>query len=295
MKASFKYIIIWLLINSFAWMGVGILAYFVSGLTGHPIGGMEAMFNNAWIIAVALLVTDLIVVYVFWKRKYTNMKFNYGYNFGEQFTTKKLLLWAAVSGVGLLVFDLMASLYLPIPEDLGINDILTKMMTNPIGLLGACLLGPLAEEMIFRGAIERRLLEKNWDPWFAIVISALLFAVAHMNFAQGFTALVIGIFMGWVYYRTRSIWPTVIIHVVNNTLACLFSLMAPESMCDETFTLPLSIGIPVTVIGIILIYLAAKKIGWLTEDRTPIPAPVTEVLPPPQPDEYFSDSMPPES
>lgn len=295
MKASFKYIIIWLLINSFAWMGVGILAYFVSGLTGHPIGGMEAMFNNAWIIAVALLVTDLIVVYVFWKRKYTKMKFNYGYNFGEQFTTKKLLLWAAVSGVGLLVFDLMASLYLPIPEDLGINDILTKMMTNPIGLLGACLLGPLAEEMIFRGAIERRLLEKNWNPWFAIVISALLFAVAHMNFAQGFTALVIGIFMGWVYYRTRSIWPTVIIHVVNNTLACLFSLMAPESMCDETFTLPLSIGIPVTVIGIILIYLAAKKIGWLTEDRTPIPAPVTEVLPPPLPDEYFSDSMPPES
>ena len=294
MKAAIKYLIIWILINVIAWMAVIWIGYLISALIGHPLKGTEIL-ENFWIISIALLLTDLLVIYVFWKRKYANFKFNYGYTYGETFSTKQLFLWAAVSAIGLLIFDIMASIYLPIPEDLELSNILMKLMTNPIGLLGACLIGPLAEEVIFRGAIERRLLEKDWNPWFAIVISAALFAFTHLNLAQGVTAFVIGIFMGWVYYRTRSIWVTALIHMVNNTVACIISFMAPESMNDEALTLPLSIGIPALIVSIILIYIAAKKIGWLTKDRTPIPAPVTEVLPPPLPAEVIGDPMPPEA
>lgn len=294
MKAAIKYLIIWILINVIAWMAVIWIGYLGGALIGHPLKGTEIL-DNSWIISIALLLTDLLVIYVFWKRKYANFKFNYGYTYGESFSTKQLFIWAAVSAIGLLIFDIMASIYLPIPEDLEVSNMLMKLMTNPIGLLGACLIGPLAEEVIFRGAIERRLLEKNWNPWFAIVISAALFAVSHLNLAQGVTAFVIGIFMGWVYYRTRSIWVTALIHMVNNTVACLISLMAPESMSDEAFTLPLSIGIPLTIVSIVIIYATAKKIGWLTKDRTPIPAPVTEVLPPPLPTEVIGEPMPPEA
>ena len=293
MKAAIKYFIIWILINVIAWMAVIWIGYLGGALIGHPLKGTEIL-ENSWIISIALLLTDLLVIYVFWKRKYANFKFNYGYTYGESFSTKQLFLWAAVSAIGLLIFDVMASIYLPIPEDLEVSNMLAKLMTNPIGLLGACLIGPLAEEVIFRGAIERRLLEKNWNPWFAIVISAALFAVTHLNFAQGVTAFVIGIFMGWVYYRTRSIWVTALIHMVNNTVACIISLMAPESMNDEAFTLPLTIGIPLTIVSIVIIYITAKKIGWLTKDRTPIPAPIAEVLPPPLPTEVIGDAMPPE-
>ena len=294
MKAAIKYLIIWILINFFAWTAVIGIGYMIGAFIGHPLKGTEIL-ENSWILSSALLLTNLLVIFVFWKRKYTNFKFNYGYTYGETFSTKQLFLWAAVSAIGLLIFDVMASIYLPIPEDLDISNMLLKLMTNPIGLVGACLIGPLSEEVIFRGAIERRLLEKNWNPWFAIVISAALFAVSHLNFAQGLTAFVIGIFMGWVYYRTRSIWVTALIHMVNNTVACLISLMGPESMIDEAFTLPLSIGIPALIVSIILIYITAKKIGWLTKDRTPIPAPVTEVLPPPLPAEVIGEPMPPEA
>ena len=294
MKAAIKYLIIWILINVIAWTAVIWIGYMIGALIGHPLKGTEIL-ENSWILSIALLLTDLLVIYVFWKRKYTNFKFNYGYTYSETFSTKQLFLWAAVSAIGLLIFDVMASIYLPIPEDLDISNMLLKLMTNPIGLVGLCLIGPLSEEVIFRGAIERRLLEKNWNPWFAIVISAALFAVLHLNFAQGFTAFIIGIFMGWVYYRTRSIWVTALIHMVNNTVACIISFMAPESMNDEALTLPLSIGIPALIVSIILIYIAAKKIGWLTKDRTPIPAPVTEVLPPPLPAEVIGDPMPPEA
>ena len=294
MKAAIKYLIIWILINVIAWTAVIWVGYMIGALIGHPLKGTEIL-ENSWILSIALLVTDLLVIYVFWRRKYANFKFNYGYTYGETFSTKQLFLWAAVSAIGLLIFDVIANFYLPIPDDLEISNMLAQLMTNPLGLLGICLIGPLAEEVFFRGAIERRLLEKNWNPWFAIVISAALFAVSHLNFAQGFTAFIIGIFMGWVYYRTRSIWVTALIHMVNNTVACIISFMAPESMNDEAFTLPLSIGIPALIVSIILIYIAAKKIGWLTKDRTPIPAPVTEVLPPPLPAEVIGEPMSPEA
>ena len=295
MKAAFKYLIIFLIINVFAGLVTLLLGYLVCAIVGHPFPVLEEMLDHPWYTAVSLALCDLVVLYVFWKRKYTNFSFNYGYTFGENFSEKKLYLWAAVAAFGLLIFDLMAGFYLPIPDDPEIMETLMQMMKNPIGILSVCLIGPIAEEVILRGAVERRLLQKHWNPWYAIVISALLFAIIHFNFAQGFTATVIGIFMGWVYYRTRSIWPTVLIHVVNNTAATLLAFAAPEAMYEENFFLPLTIGIPLIVVSIIIIYLAAKKIGWLTNDRTPIPAPVSEVLPPPLPVEAITEAMPPEA
>ncbi len=263
-----------------------LLGYLVCAIIGHPFPGLEEMLGHPWYTAVSLLLCDLAVLLVFWMRKYTNFKFNFGYTYGENFSAKKLYLWAAVAAVGLLIFDLMAGFYLPIPEDPEIMETIGQMMTNPIGLLSICLVGPLAEEVILRGAVERRLLQKHWNPWFAIVISALLFAVIHLNWAQGFTATVIGIFMGWVYYRTRSIWPTVFIHVVNNTTATIVAWATPETMADESYAPPLSAGIPLIILGLIIIFVAAKYIAKLTADRTPIPVPTTEVLPPPLPAEY---------
>ena len=286
MKAAFKYLIIWLLINIFATFLVIIAGFTACAVMGHPLPGYEAIMEHPWITALILFVDDLLVIFVFWKRKYTRFGINYGYTFGEAFSSRSLYLWTVVAAIGLLIFNVAVEFYLPLPDESDVMETLMQMMKNPIGILSICLIGPLAEEVIFRGAIERRLLEKNWNPWFAIVISALFFAVAHFNFAQGFTATIIGIFMGWVYYRTRSIWPTVVIHVVNNTTATIVALASPETMADESFVPPLSAGIPLIVLGVLIIVVAARYIAKLTAERTPIPVPVAEVMPPPLPPKY---------
>ena len=288
MKAAFKYFIIWLLLTIATSVLVYIIGSIVLSSTGHSVQGMEDLIDNAWIMSIALMAADIVLLLVFWKRRYTRFGFNYGYTYGEGFSTKKLFLWCGVGAIGCLIFNVMAEFYLPIPEDLDIFDSLMQMMTNPIGLISICLIGPWAEEVLFRGAIERRLLEKNWNPWFAIVISAIFFAVAHFNYSQGFTAIIIGIFMGWIYYRTRSIWPTVFIHALNNTTATVIALMSPEPMNAEAYTPPMTIGLPLLVVGIILIAVTVIYIDKLTKDRTPIPAPVNEVLPPPLPAEAIA-------
>lgn len=285
MKAAFKYLIIWFVITIAASVLVYLIGSIILTSTGHPVNNITDLADNVWITAIGLLLADLILLLVFWKRRYTRFGKDFGFTFGEAFSSKKLYLSCIVGAIGCLLFDLMAEFYLPIPENPELLETLMQMMTNPIGLISVCLIGPLTEEVIFRGAIERRLLERYKNPWIAIVVSALFFAVAHFNFAQAFTAIIIGIFMGWIYYRTRSIWPTVLIHVVNNTAASVLALVAPETMQAEDYAPSLDVGIILILIGIMLIYLTVKFIAHLTKDRTPIPVPVNEVLPPPLPPE----------
>jgi membrane protease YdiL (CAAX protease family) len=90
------------------------------------------------------------------------------------------------------------------------------------------LLAPLAEELVFRGAVLRALLRWKSNPWVGIVISALLFALIHMNPAQMPHAFLVGLLLGWMYYRTDSIVPGVVFHWVNNTVAYVLYNVYPN-------------------------------------------------------------------
>ena len=102
------------------------------------------------------------------------------------------------------------------------------IMKDRWGYFVVGLLAPLAEEMVFRGAILRSLLRWKQNPWVGIAISALLFAVIHMNPAQMPHAFLIGLLLGWMYWRTDSIVPGVVYHWVNNTVAYILYNIYPD-------------------------------------------------------------------
>ena len=109
------------------------------------------------------------------------------------------------------------------------------MMHNDFGFIAIGVLVPIAEEMVFRGAILRRLLDafdKRWH-WAAIVITAALFGIVHLNMAQGINAFVMGLLLGWMYMRTRSIVPGIIFHFANNTMAFFLYRLFPNA-ADKT-------------------------------------------------------------
>ena len=108
------------------------------------------------------------------------------------------------------------------------------IMKDRWGYLVVGLLAPLAEEMVFRGAILRSLLRWKTNPWVGIIISAILFAVIHMNPAQMPHAFLIGLLLGWMYYRTDSIVPGVVYHWINNTVAYVLYNLYPKP--DLTLT-----------------------------------------------------------
>ena len=107
--------------------------------------------------------------------------------------------------------------------------------SRPVDMfISVSILAPLCEELLCRGIICRGMLSR-YKPWVAIVVSALIFAILHGNLQQGFAALGLGIFMGWVYYKTHSLWSTIAIHFVNNTLSQVIMYLFPYLPIDATY------------------------------------------------------------
>ena len=137
--------------------------------------------------------------------------------------------WAVVLAVGAIIpigfIDDMLGVELS--DDL--MEIFGGLMSSDLGLLSIAFVTPVAEEMVFRGAILRRLNEALGHRlrWVSIATTALLFAAAHGNMAQGVSAFIMGLVLGWVYIRTRSILPGIIIHWANNTIAVLLAILLP--------------------------------------------------------------------
>lgn len=126
--------------------------------------------------------------------------------------------------------DLLNSMMPPMPEWL--EDALTSMVEGKlwVNLLCVSVFAPLFEEWLCRGMILRGLLnsrkstgERVTSPAWAIVISALFFALIHANPWQAVPAFIIGCLFGYIYYKTGSLRLTMLMHCVNNTFAVLCS------------------------------------------------------------------------
>ena len=105
---------------------------------------------------------------------------------------------------------------------------MTDIINNDYGYFTICIFAPLVEEVVMRGAVLRTLLNSMKNRWGAIAISALLFALIHMNPAQMPYAFIAGLFLGWIYSRTGSVLPGIVYHWVNNTIVFVVVRMMPQ-------------------------------------------------------------------
>ncbi len=81
---------------------------------------------------------------------------------------------------------------------------------------------PFIEEIMFRGLITNELDRIMSYKW-VLFIQALLFALYHMNLAQGIYTFILAIFMGLTLHWTNSIWAPMILHIVNNLSSALMT------------------------------------------------------------------------
>ena len=114
------------------------------------------------------------------------------------------------------------------------TEIMKQMTGGPVwaSFLVVAIFAPIFEEWLCRGMVLRGLLTKMKPVW-AIVISALFFAVIHANPWQALNAFLIGLVMGYVYYKTGSLLLTMVIHFINNGTAVILSNI--ESLKDYDY------------------------------------------------------------
>lgn len=219
MKKAFFYIIMFLAIQWVVGMIVNSLWSMISG---------KSAMESAMGLIVTTVVSSIITLAVFLLAKWSEVS--------RHWIRKRpwiTLTWCAVAAFGAIIPSLWFQEHMPELPNIA-EDSFDMIMKDRLGYLSIGLLAPLAEELVFRGAILRSLLQWTSRPWIAIALSALFFAAAHMNPAQLPHAFLIGLLLGWLYYRTNSIIPGMVYHWVNNSVAYVMYNLYPDP--DLTLT-----------------------------------------------------------
>lgn len=88
-------------------------------------------------------------------------------------------------------------------------------------VLGVCILGPIAEELIFRAVLYERLLRAGLDSRLVVVILAAAWAVLHYSYSGGVISLIFvgGLFLGAARRQTGSVVPSILMHIAWNLYA----------------------------------------------------------------------------
>ena len=200
----------------------------------------------------AMLRYLLVVVIVFltgyyYKRKGSNP---------EIFPLKPIGFIPSIVSIGALfciVYITDATTYFfPMSEDWK-EHFKNFLIPRPFFIITACLLAPVFEELIFRGIILYGLMQR-YKPGMAIFISSVLFGAVHMNIWQFTGAGADGLLYGWMYVRTRSILPCMMLHAVKNisgTIAGYYSEFDGLSLADKTGVTYYFTGFVVAVILLI--------------------------------------------
>ena len=184
-------------------------------------GTIELENMNSDLLAPTMLLSFVIMAVYLWKAGYIN-------------TDKKN--WSPVSVGYLLLSALICLGYIPMLDYLlslmpNLPNIMEQtfdtLQAGWLGILCVAVFGPILEELLFRGAITRALLKK-YNPTKAIILSALVFGIFHINPVQVVSATLIGLLLAWIYYKTASLIPCILIHILNNSLSVYMSLTYPE-------------------------------------------------------------------
>jgi membrane protease YdiL (CAAX protease family) len=250
-------------------IGIQLAAGFILGIIFGLLSlSTESLIDGISTIIISLLSFGVVILIGFIKSK---QKFNEVFKFNNV----SLGYWIAtiifMFGFVILLseIDNIFNYFLPVPKFL--QDIFEAMMVKQtfiIAIIQVGIVPAITEEMFFRGIVLNGF-KRNYSDKKAILISALLFGIIHLNPWQFVTAFIIGIIMAWIYIKTKSIILCIYIHLFNNIIGVI-ALKYKEILSIKGFNTAYSeqtfhpiwldlVGIAITVTGIFFMIRAIKK------------------------------------
>lgn len=226
MKAALKLFLVFILLQilgSLAAVPLVLVYQFV------VTGTLEADAVGTQTLVPGSLLTLFFTVWYLWKNNYLT-------DDGQLYApvSGAYLGWTALMGIGAVLLLSALTGWLDFLPD-WLETSFDHILSSWAGVCYVALLGPVLEELLFRGAITRELLRK-FRPGMAIFISGLLFGLIHFNPVQTVFGFLAGMLLAWLYWRTRSVIPCVVVHVLNNSLSVYAMLAYPDvESLDEIF------------------------------------------------------------
>ncbi len=210
------------------------MAEFVVAALLYDLNPLLQLNQRELMVLASLLGNGLLFTYL---TSYKNLSYaalfhDSGVSIKATIAVLSLPLLSIVPGILLLVTGVQSVLEYLAPLSALEAQLAEQVMAPGLAAwIASCLLAPVLEEMLFRGIILRSLL-LQYQPRSAMLISALIFGVAHLNLYQCFTASIVGFIFAWLYQRTRSLWPGILLHATINTSILYWSTMTVNSKAD---------------------------------------------------------------
>lgn len=151
-----------------------------------------------------------LVIYLVNKKRGVSVKFSFRVKNYKMLFLSSLVVVTYVLGISTPIYK---SFLLPLFN--GAGEELTNPFNNLPFTISTIILAPVLEEILFRGLFLKGFLLK-YSAKKAIIVSTILFAVIHLLPSQIINALLLGLFFGFIYYKTKSIGYTIVLHFLAN-------------------------------------------------------------------------------
>lgn len=185
--------------------------------------------TNLTVIATAVSAVIAVFFYwLLWGRKRTAQDKQY---FREKVLRGENFSMISVAVVGLYFLAILISNIIEIvsPDTMEeYNEMMDMALGGNIFMVMAAtiILAPISEECIMRGMIFRNL-QKYFSVPIAIVIQAVMFGIFHMNWVQGLYVLPVGLALGFVAAKSKSVLPCIYMHMCYNFMSIVLAIL-PE-------------------------------------------------------------------
>jgi membrane protease YdiL (CAAX protease family) len=247
----------------------------IIGIVAVLLGAEDTSLFIGMVTGLVNLIALAIVIFIGFKK--TKRTWNEVFKFNKV----SPLLWVAVivfmAGLVIVTSELdnLVNYVLPMPEIFtNAFDAVMIKQAFVFAVIGVGIIPGVMEELFFRGLILDGF-HRNYSERKAIIVSALLFGLIHLNPWQFYGGAIIGLISAWICIKTNSIVLSIYIHFFNNTLYTItmkYRQLIPVRGFNSNFATPVefqplwfdAMGLVILAAGIVLLKrgLAQQKVAY---------------------------------
>mgnify|MGYP000131762493 FL=1 len=207
-------------------LGVFIVATVLGSLlTGilQKIGSISVGFGS---FLGYVIQFSLVIIFGLFQRKIRSPKGTRLLKFGLAKLDFVIILWGTIMVLATgVVIEPLLNLF---PETY-LDRLGNIMAAGGWMMFTSIVIAPIMEEILFRGILQDALMRK-YGVFVGILIASAVFGIVHLIPQQVVNAFMIGIVLGYIYYRTGALLPVILIHCINNAISYFTWMLNGETL-----------------------------------------------------------------
>jgi len=159
---------------------------------------------------IVLAVLTVVFAGIYWDALKVQLK-RIGFDHGAAYIGLAILVPTLFFNYFYHAFWMQSGLFETFDDD----DMGRLYSTRMAAIIFVCVMPAIVEEISFRGLIQHWL-HAAIDPWKAILLASVLFSAAHFSFISAPYLFGVGVLLGWVRWKTGSLYPSMLLHFLHN-------------------------------------------------------------------------------